>query len=152
MIATVFYLVTLARYNNCVYCSKFMGMQITINCGEPSTPSEITQTLKTILNNQTIIMAAIDDLKTQVANLQTQTTDLQTALDAEQAQIAALLETNAGVVTDLNNQIATLQQQIANGATAEQLQEVANSLTAISNNIATTRTDLEGTVADAPQG
>lgn len=111
----------------------------------------IVQLLTTILNNQTTIMALIDDLKTQVTGLQTQVTDLQTAVDAEQAQIAALLETNAQVVTDLNTQIATLQAQVAAGATPEQLQEVIDGLTTISGNIATTKTDLEGTVSDAPQ-
>lgn len=99
-----------------------------------------------ILINQIKIMAAIDDLKTQVNALQTQTADLQTALDAEQAQIQQLLDTNAAVVTDLNTQIANLQAQIAAGATPEQLQEVATALTNISSSLATTKTDLEGTV------
>jgi len=106
--------------------------------------------LDLIIQNQSLIMAAIDDLKTQVGSLQTQVTDLQTALDNEQAQVQELLDTNAGVVNDLNSQITTLQQQLANGATAEQIQDIANSLTNISNNLATTRTDLEGTVPDQP--
>jgi predicted nucleic acid-binding Zn-ribbon protein len=108
----------------------------------------ITELLTTILNNQITIMALIDDLKNQVSGLQTQAANLQTSLDNEQAQIAALLETNAQVVTDLNTQIATLKDQIAAGATPEQLQEVINGIAAITENIATTKTDLEGTVAD----
>lgn len=111
--------------------------------------------LDKLLINQIKIMALIDDLKTQVTGLQTQVTDLQTALDAEQAQIQGLLDTNASVVNDLNNTITDLRAQIAAGATPEQLNELATSLTNISNNIATTKTDLEGTVADttpAPQG
>lgn len=140
----------IAGHNNCLYCYKFTSMQITIDCGNqnPSTPNEITQALKNIINNQSIIMAAIDDLKTQVSNLQTQVTDLQTALDAEQAAIQQLLETNAGVVTDLNQQIQVLQEQVANGASAEQINEVVTQLSAISNNIATTKADLESTVPD----
>src|ERR1044072_5626269 len=123
---------------------------ISINV-EPSSSAgdgQILSALNTIINNQTIIMAAIDDLKTQVGSLQTQVTDLQTALDNEQAQIQQLLDTNAGVVNDLNAQIATLQQQLANGATPEQIADVAAQLTSISNSLATTRTDLESTVPD----
>lgn len=116
-------------------------------------PEEIAKTLVLILNNQNKIMSAIDDLKEQAANLQTQMDGLQQSLDAEQAQIAQLLETNAQVVVDLNTQITNLNAQIAAGATPEQIREVATALTDISESITTTRTDLEGTVADAaPQG
>jgi len=110
--------------------------------------ARMDENIKQLLINQLKIMSAIDDLKTQASGLQTQVTDLQTTLDAEQAQIAELLNLNAQVVSGLNEQIAALQAQIANGATPEQLQEVADSLTAISAGIATVRTDLEGTVAD----
>lgn len=112
---------------------------------------DIYNALKQILNNQSTIMAAIDDLNAQVTGLQTQVTDLQTSLDNEQAQVQALLDSNAAVVTDLNNQIATLQAQIANGATPEQLQNLSNILTGISSNIATAKLDLESTIPDAPQ-
>lgn len=121
---------------------------ISINVEPGNTGSNDEKVLTAILNLQSIIMAAIDDLKTQVTNLQTQVTDLQSALDAEQTQIQGLLDTNAAVVTGLNAQIATLQEQLANGATAEQIAEIASSLTAISGNIATTKADLEGTVQD----
>jgi predicted nucleic acid-binding Zn-ribbon protein len=124
-------------------------MEICFKIDTPNLPSGAAEDIKTILNNQSKIMAAIDDLKTQVTGLQTQVTDLQTALDNEQAQIQQLLDTNASVVTDLNNQIATLQGQISAGATPEQLQELADSLTTISQNIATTKEDLEGTVPDS---
>lgn len=124
------------------------GMTITINIEQDCSTGNANELLNQILQNQVLIMAAIDDLKEQIANLQTQVDGLQTALDAEQAQVQQLLDTNAGVVTDLNNQITTLQQQLANGATADQIAEVANSLTNISNSLATTRTDLEGTVPD----
>lgn len=107
---------------------------------------DILNLLNQILQNQITIMALIDDLKTQIAGLQQQATDLQTSLDAEQAQIAALLETNAQVVTDLNTQIATLQAQLEGSANPAQLQEVIDSITAIRDSITTTKTDLEGTV------
>jgi len=108
----------------------------------------LIELLTELKNNQIKIMSAIDDLKTQVTNLQTQVNDLQTALDNEQAQIQQLLDTNAQVVTDLNTQISNLKDQIANGATPEQLQDIATGLSAISDSLATTKTDLEGTVPD----
>lgn len=97
--------------------------------------------------NQTTIMALIDDLKTQVSDLKQGQTDLQATVDAEQAQIAALLETNAQVVSDLNAQIAVLQAQVANGASPEQLTEVITSLTEMKDSLATTKADIEGTVS-----
>ena len=101
----------------------------------------------TIIKNQNLqIMSAIDDLKAQVATLKTQVSDLQTSVDNEQAQIQALLDSNAAVVTDLNNQIAALNAAIAAGATPEQLAEVAASLTEVSDSIVTTKGDIEGTV------
>lgn len=116
-------------------------MEVCFKFDQPS-PDILNQ----ILQNQTQIMALIDDLKTQVSNLQTQVAEFQTALDAEQAQVQSLLDNNAAVVTDLNNQIAALNAQIAAGATPEQLQELANGITTIADNLATTKADLEGTV------
>ena len=115
-------------------------------CIEYPNAPDVEDKLNQILNNQITIMALIDDLKTQVSDLQTQVTELQTTVDAEQQQIADLLATNAQVVTDLNVQIATLQAQVAAGATPEQLQDVINSLTTVKDTIATTKADIEGTV------
>lgn len=102
--------------------------------------------LNKIIQNQSTIMALIDDLKAQIAGLQQQATDLQTSLDTEQEQIAALIATNAQVVTDLNTQIATLQAQLEGSANPAQLQEVIDSIAAIRDSLTTTKTDLEGTV------
>lgn len=102
--------------------------------------------LNKILQNQITIMALIDDLKTQVAGLQSQVTDLQQTVDAEQAQIAQLLETNAGVVADLNTQITTLTAQLEGSANPTQLQEVIDGIIAIRDGLATTKADIEGTV------
>ena len=63
-------------------------------------------------------------------------TALQTALDNEQAQIQAAID-------GLTAQVAALNEQIANGATPDQLQAISDSLTAITG-------DLENTIADAP--
>jgi chromosome segregation ATPase len=114
--------------------------------GSEDTIEEFT---KLILNNNqklTHIMAKIDELKQQVTDLNEQLNDLQETVDMEQAQIEALLETNASVVTELNNQIAALQAQLADSATPEQLQEVITSLEEMKDEIATTRADIEATV------
>lgn len=111
-----------------------------------SVPGENENILNKILQNQITIMAAIDELKEKVTGLETQVTDLQTTVNAEQEAIAALLASNAQVVTDLNTQIATLQAQVAAGASPEQIQEVINGIATISSNITTTKEDIEGTV------
>lgn len=125
-------------------------ININVEPGSSGGNDQILNVLKTILNNQSLIMSAIDDLKTKAENLQTQVNDLQTSLDNEQAQVQQLLDTNAAVVTDLNNQITALKEQLANGATAEQIAGVADTLTSISNSLLTTREDLESTVPDQP--
>lgn len=91
-------------------------------------------------------MANLQQLKDQVADLQSQVVDLQTSVDLEQAQIQALLETNAAVVQDLNEQIDALEAQLADSASPEQIQEVIDSLVAVRDSIATTKADIEATV------
>lgn len=122
----------------------------TINVHNHVDTAQILNELNIIkLQNQTI-MARIDELNQQVTDLQSQVTALQASVDAEQEAINQLLQQNAAVVTDLNNQIATLQAQIAEGATPDQLNTLASNLTAISESIATTKADIEGTVTDTP--
>lgn len=75
-----------------------------------------------------------------IKELTDKVTELQAAVDAEQAQIAELLATNAGVVVNLTAQIAALQEQLAGAATPEAIQAVIDGLNAI-------KTDVEGTVA-----
>lgn len=87
---------------------------------------QITQ----INNKLERIMATLEEVTAKI-------TALQTALDNEQAQIQAAID-------GLTGQIAALNDQIANGATPEQLQVIADSLTAIT-------TDLEGTIVDETQ-
>lgn len=112
----------------------------------------IHQHLHTIINNQTKIMGQLDDLKTEVANLKGDVAALQTSLDAEQAAIQQLLDSNAAVVTGLNQQIATLESQLANAVDPTALQTVIDDIKSTRDSIATTKADLEGTVPDAPQG
>jgi len=65
---------------------------------------------------------------------------LQISLDAEQAQVAALLQQKDDAIAALNTTIATLQGQVADGGTAEERQAIIDELTA-------TKADLEATVA-----
>jgi len=78
-------------------------------------------------------MASLQELNDKV-------TELQAAVDAEQAQIAELLATNASVIVDLNTQITALQEQLAGAATPEAIQAVIDGLNSI-------KADVEGTVA-----
>ena len=74
------------------------------------------------------IMANIQELKAQVAQLQAD-------LDTEQQQVADALAA-------LNQAIAELQAMVADGGTPQERQELADALTAISE-------DLKGTIPDA---
>ena len=91
-------------------------------------------------------MTELEKLQNQIAELESKATEIQTSLDAEQEQIKKLLETNAQVVTDLNAEITSLKEQIAAGASAEDLIAASERLKTISDGLATTKADLEGTV------
>lgn len=110
------------------------------------THDEILKQLLLIKNQNSQIMALIDDLTAQVADLNTKVDSLQATVDAEQADIAALLATNAQVVTDLNAQITALNEQIAAGATPAQLQIIADGLTAISAKVDAASADVASTI------
>jgi hypothetical protein len=97
---------------------------------------EVLSKLNLIIFNQTKTMALIDDLKAQLATLQT-------SVDAEQAQIQALLDASTVTVEALKAQIAILEEQLASGATPAQIQEVIDALKVI-------QADIESTVADVP--
>jgi uncharacterized membrane-anchored protein YhcB (DUF1043 family) len=91
-------------------------------------------------------MSLIDDLKAQNTILGEKVDSLQAAVDAEQADIAALLATNAQVVSDLTAQNALLQQQLADGATPAQIQEIIDSNAAIIAKIDAASADVSSTV------
>lgn len=96
--------------------------------------AEILSTLNILKLQNKNIMAAIDDLKAKVA-------ELQTSVDAEQAQIQTLLDQSNNTITELQAQVATLQGELANGATAAQIAEVVTG-------IQSTIDDIKSTVAD----
>ena len=103
-----------------------INVNVTVNVGE-FTSNQFT----TINSKLDRIMATFEEISAKVDALQA-------SLDNEQAQIAAAIE-------GLNQSIVELQNQIANGATPEQLQVLANKLDDI-------KTDLEGTIADPSTG
>lgn len=94
-------------------------------------------------------MADSAQIKQQVIVLNAKVDALQTSLDAEQAQIQGLLDTNATVVQGLNAEIARLQGIIDAGGTVtpEDLQTISDGIQAATDKLATTQTDLEGTVS-----
>lgn len=109
------------------------------------TNDEILKQLLLIKNQNSQIMALIDDLQTQVADLLAKEADLQTSVDTLQGNVATLLASNAQVVTDLNTQIADLTAQLAAGATPAQLQTLVDNISTATNNILTTKADVEST-------
>lgn len=96
--------------------------------------------LKSIL---TLTIQKLDTIMANNEQLQAAIAELTAAVDAEQAQIAALLEVNAGVVVALQATIADLEAQVAAGTAPEQVQAAIDSLKAA-------QADLEGTVVDEP--
>jgi len=97
------------------------------------------------------IMQELDQLKEQVGILNGKVDQLQTSLDAEQEQVAKLLQNNASVQQELNNKINDLTTQLNNSAKPEDVLAVVEDVKNIANKIDTARIDLEGTVSDTPQ-
>lgn len=108
----------------------------TVNYHNHIDTAEIISLLNILKLQNTKIMSAIDDLKAKVA-------ELQTSVDAEQAQIQTLLDQSNGTIAELQAQVTVLQGELANGATAAQIAEVATS-------IQSTIDDIKSTVADVP--
>lgn len=106
---------------------------------------------KKIIKKLNKIMASIQELQDQVTALDATVTTLQEKVDAEQAQIQALLDTNAAVVSDLNTQIATLTDALSTAPTPEQIQGVIDSVTATRDRVVAITQDVSDTIADAPE-
>ena len=83
-----------------------------------------------------VIINQLNTIMATLAELTDKLNELQAALDNEQAQVQSAID-------GLTAQIAALNEQIANGASPEQLTEVVAKIEAIKN-------DLEGTIPDAP--
>ena len=72
--------------------------------------------------------------------IQTLADDLQVALDAEQAQVAALLSQKDAAIVALEETVVALEALVAEGGTAAERQALLDKLVA-------TKADLEATVA-----
>jgi len=83
-----------------------------------------------------VIINQLNTIMATLAELTDKLNELQAALDNEQAQVQSAID-------GLTAQIAALNEQIANGASPEQLTEVVAKIEAI-------KADLEGTIPDLP--
>lgn len=111
--------------------------------------AEISLKLDLIIQNQTKIMANIQELTAQVDSLSAQVTTLQTTLDTEQEQIRLAIEANTTEIARLTEVITALQNE---AGTPEQRQALADKVTDISNRLTAINTDLQNTIADEPAG
>ena len=84
------------------------------------------------------IMANVQELTDLVEGLKTTVADLQASTDALQEKV-----TNA--VASLETTIADLTNQLANGATPEQVQVFVDTLTQLKTDLEATKTDLDST-------
>lgn len=109
-----------------------IGVIIKFNISKMDKFDIIIQNQQLLLKKQLELMATIQELNDKVDQLQV-------ALDAEQAEIAAILTKNSEVIAQLEAVVVTLQDTIANSATPEQLQ-------AVSDKIDAAIADLQGTV------
>ena len=105
---------------------------------------------KKIIKKLNKIMASIQELQDQVTALDANVTTLQEKVDAEQAQIQALLDVNAQVVADQNATIATLNDLLSQSATPEQIQGVIDSVTATRDRVVAITQDVSDTIAEPP--
>jgi len=107
--------------------------------------------LKEILTSKTEIMAKLTDLEAQVDAQSEQIAALQTTLDTEQGQIQTAIDGLSTTISNQTAQIADLAAQLAElGASQEIIDRVVGKLTANTDALSAIKTDLEGTIADAP--
>ncbi len=100
------------------------------------------------INNQSnqLIMATVQELNDKVDQQAVALVDLQTTVDAEQEAIKSLLDSNAAVVTDLNQQIADLKAAAAGKIDPAELDPIIAKLDASAASIITAKEDIAGTV------
>lgn len=87
----------------------------------------------------------------KIQELQDEVTVLQSAVDAEQEQIRLLLENQMSTIDQLNQTIDTLEAQLADSGTPEQLQSVIDSLKTTVADIESTVEDTTTTTTQAPE-
>lgn len=128
-----------------------MKMHIHIHVHQESNElKEVLSTVNKIHKNQITIMTKLEELQKQFDDQTAKIEKLQNSLDSEQDQIKAAIEGLKAVKADLEAQIQILKDQIANGATPEQLQGFIDTATASNTRLDEITTDLEGTIVPEP--
>lgn len=94
-------------------------------------------------------MNKIEKLQQEVVEQKQALADLQSTVDAEQEQIAALLDAFEQTEIVLREQIAALEAQLADVGSPDQIQAVIDALEAARADIAATKADVESTVEDS---
>lgn len=93
-------------------------------------------------------MGQLEEINEKVSGLENQVAALQVTVDNDQASDAAVVLALNAQNADLQAQIVALNEQIANGATPEQLAEISTRLSGVSESIAATALDVQNTAID----
>lgn len=99
-----------------------------------------------MLKQGELIMATLAELQQKIDDQSVQITNLETTLDTEQQQVADALAGLTQQIADQAQNIADLTAMIDASPTPEELQTLADALTANNTKLETIKADLEGTV------
>jgi len=137
-------------------------ININHNCCDSENEESLREIKKLlIINNLKLdqIMSQLSELQAEVEALAQQVIDLQATTDAEQADIALILEQNAAIkvaleetIEDLEATIEELEAAIENGATAADLEALKASVTSIKIAVESASADIASTVGEPGEG
>jgi len=99
--------------------------------------------LQSINTKLELIMTKYEELQQQFDALRADVVNLRTAVDTEQQQVA-------DAINKLNETEAQLREQIANGASGDQLQVILDGVTAVRTDLQAAKDDISSTIADTP--
>jgi len=91
-------------------------------------------------------MDQLSELDLKVNQLVEANQQLQATVDKEQAEVQSILNSNTEAVNALKAELALVKEQLANGATPDQLAELTGKIEAQINNIAVITEDVASTV------
>ena len=118
----------------------------------PEQESETNKLLKQLLNLNTDMAKNFADLEAQITTLNEKADGLQASLDAEQEQIAAAVGTLTAANQAQTELIQQLRDELAGlGADQAKIDELTGKAEAVNAKLDSAKTDLEGTIQDAPQ-
>lgn len=98
---------------------------------------------QTLVNKIDLLMSKVEEIQQQVVTLTQQVDSAREAITAEQQQVAE-------AVNGFNTQIALLNEQIANGATNEALQAIADGLAEANAKLTSARLEIADIFVPAP--